>query len=221
MSGLASALHIFPDPMAAGYFRQTNKSSEVIYLQDNLSLGPILPLDDETAWLVARESFYQWLQSDLEYVESLVKFEHNLITMQRHKNALFHAPAIVLWVGPSLAEQLFLLWCIALLERFGIDLGKLYLVEMAYLKGRYIQHIWLAFPNEGQIGIVPKRITNRRIHLAQKAWKIVSSPYPLALIKLSQRDFEIAPQLVISLTRLRLRYPQCGSGLSRFDQTLL
>jgi hypothetical protein len=95
-------------------------ANHVLVHHDLLSCGPLPALESLDGWRDVRESYLRSL--DIEWPSfSFAEQDRDLLT---NRERLRSAETITLWLGTGLAEQLMLVWVIAVLRKLGADAGR-------------------------------------------------------------------------------------------------
>jgi hypothetical protein len=124
---LETELHIVAGPSAAACLQDglALAPHHLLVHHDLLSCGPLRPLDSLDDWRDVRESYLRSLEIDglsLSFAEQ----DRDLLTNRERRQS---AKTITRWLGTGLAEQLMLVWVIALLRRLGADAGRCRIVQ--------------------------------------------------------------------------------------------
>jgi Domain of unknown function (DUF1835) len=112
----SSAIHIVAGSVSAGLLVRAG-FSKLICLSDDLSCGPVLDFSDPDRWSARRQYWSNLTESRTREVQD--DYEE----LQKNQAALSGCPRICLWVGPSVHEQLMLLWSVSALTHIGIEAG--------------------------------------------------------------------------------------------------
>ena len=82
-----------------------------------LSCGPLRSLESLEDWRNVRQGYLQSLDTE----DRSFRFADQARDVLTHCEELRQARTITLWLGTGLAEQLMLVWAVALLHRLGIS----------------------------------------------------------------------------------------------------
>jgi hypothetical protein len=132
-----------------------------------------------------------------------------------NRERLRTAETITLWLGTGLAEQLLLIWVIALLLRLGADADRCRIVQFTVVA------VGVLDPSRFKEHPLPTRLTESAIQEATTAWEVVTAPEPDALLGFladRQRSF---PFLQRALSALLHHYPDLSTGLNTWEYLLL
>jgi hypothetical protein len=212
-------LHITAGPTAAASLRQGMALSpeQVLVNHDLLSCGPLPPLASLDDWRDVRESYWRSLDSESP-VFSFAEQDRDLL---RNLERLRSAQTITLWLGTGLAEQLLLIWVIAVLRRHGADPSRCRVVQFHRDRSLEVISTGILDPSRFEEHPPPTRVTERAIQEATTAWESVTAPEPDALLAfLADRQHSL-PFLHRALSALLHQYPDLGTGLNAWEYHLL
>jgi hypothetical protein len=114
-----SEIHIVAGPVAAACLREgmALTSDQVLIHYDLLSCGPLRSLESLEDWRELRQGYLQSLDGE----DQSFRFADRARDVLTHCEELRHARTITLWLGTGLADQLMLVWVVALLHKLGIS----------------------------------------------------------------------------------------------------
>lgn len=220
---LDNELHIVAGPSAAACLQEgvALSAAQVTVHHDLLSCGPLPSLDSLEDWQEVRETYLQSL--DIEGPSLLFAGQDRDVFTNRER--LRSARTITVWLGTGLAEQLMLVWVVALLHRLKVDAGKCRLVQFGFDRRHERTHEVVAVgvlnPSRFKEHPQPIRLEESAIHEATMVWKAVTAREPDALLAfLADRNHSL-PFLQRGLTALLHHYPNLVSGLNAWEYQLL
>lgn len=140
--------------------------------------------------------------------------------------ALKNCEAIMLWIGTGLADQLFLVFVVQLLQNLDVAMSRVQVIQYERLEGyghRLGVVIGIGELNEGQFRShpEPRPLGDRDIDVINATWTALTAPEPEAIASFCSRDGERLPFLTSAVRSLLLRYPDSRSGLSIWDHAAL
>jgi len=204
-----------PSPSAGGTVRRLIRSSGmrpryVVDCRDELSVGPLLPLDDLQHFATTRSRFWRNLKMPVTakgYLTSL----HNLQTTLK-------ARPVEIWVGNTVQEQFTLLAFLALVHTLNLPHGHVRLLQFPFDQAR----IGLGgYREEDMAGHPPAEVPSpTTLATYYQAWEALTAPTPHALFDLSQLGTGLPP-LDRALRAFVQRYPEQKSGLGSIERRVL
>lgn len=214
-------IHIFPGEAAA--LNVTGAlgldSSSVLVHDDDLSCGPLSPLDTPQQWQAMRQEFWHRAGSP-ETASTAGLFQWLVDNVAR----LRAAGAIRLWIGAHLAEQLLAAWLIEVFHSIGVDYTRLWIVELdtASYPSRPLASV--ALLNHKAVRRIADRwsaLQDGRRRAYEAMWHAVSDESPELLSAFCGFDSPCPAHLKKILANYMLHYPDADSGLSHWDRELL
>ena len=200
-----------PSPSAGGSIRQLIRSQGthpcyVVDCRDNLSVGPLLPLDNLPRFAKARSRFWRTHEAPVSAAGWLASINSFRATIK--------ARPIEVWVGSTVQEQFSLLAFLALAREMDLPQGHIRLLQFPLNQ----TGIGLGgYRPEDMAGHAPAEVPNTATLASyQQAWEALIAPTPHALFSLAQKDTGI-PALDHALKAFILRYPEQKSGLGSID----
>ena len=181
---------------------------------DNLSCGPLQPIDDLAAWNARRLAFWRSI-SDYQPAEDADEFLGDTAD-------LIAARRIVIWLGTSLDSQLALAWLPALLRAVGASPEQIDVIQFQR-NHRGVEILDLGMLNPEQFATHPALTTLTRDDLAEleRTWSALTAHEPDALEAALACDYEPLPFLKRALRALLLRYPERRSGVNATERRIL
>jgi hypothetical protein len=189
----------------------------VLVHHDLLSCGPLPVLDSLDDWREVRESYLRSLDIDGPSL-SFAEQDRDLLTNQER---LRSAETITLWLGTGLAEQLMLVWVIALLRKLGADAGRCRIVQFNLDRKHEVVAVGVLDPLRFKAHPPPTGLTESAIQEATTAWKAVTAPEPddlLAFLAARQGSLRFLRRALSSLLH---HYPDLSTGLNVWEYQLL
>jgi hypothetical protein len=186
----------------------------ILVSRDVLSCGPLPALGAFDDWRRQRDRFWAGLVADAGTPEPLAVDPGSSRDLLDNLRALAEADTVTVWVGRALSDQLTLALLVQLAARAGADSARLRVVQFGD------EVIGMGALRPEQIAAHPAARPLARAELAalEAAWAAVTAPDPGALLAFLGTA---PPSLGPAFERLLHRYPDAGSGLSRWDAELL
>jgi len=219
MSKADNEIHIAPGPSAGGCLQAGLglPRDQLLINHDVLSCGPLPPLDSLDDWRDVREAY--WRSIDRDYPTfAFAEQDRDLFSNRERLRA---AGKITLWIGTGLAEQLLLVWLLALLRRLGVDPAKLQTVQ--YDRDRKYEIVSVGVLNPSQFNDHPHstKVDDAAMQEVADAWTAVTNPEPETLLAILAGRQRSLPFLQRSLLALLYRYPDLNTGLNAWEYQLL
>jgi hypothetical protein len=197
---------------------------DIVSLRDNLSCGPLAPLDDLDRWCAMRLAFWDHpggkaannrrrrpRSNDVARVELLGRLDR-----------LANASEVRIWLGTGLEDQLALAWLPQLLRAIGGRAQELRLLQFERTAdGKAISTLGIMNPSEFQEHPDPHLIDGAEFAYLEKAWSAVTASDPIALMSFLGQASGPLPLLRAALSKILWRYPDIRSGLNRYEIQLL
>ena len=216
-------IHVGCSPITCGGIHASGIAADnIVMLDDRLSFGPVLSFDAPD-FATVRKRFWQQHWSDFigtrprPEPDILAEFGKNLTKFQK-------AESIVVWVGNSLDEQLFLACTIALAKRFKIALERITINHVGKdpVSGQQLQSLNQLrtdrYAEAMQFARVP---TSDEVQLILNGWEAFVSSNPHELAEFLRLTAETMPPFIDRVQSVRRRYPALGSGLCETERFLL
>jgi hypothetical protein len=216
---LDTEVHIVAGPSAAACLQDGLALSpdRVLVHHDLLSCGPLSALDSLEDWRDVRQSYLRSL--DIEGPSlSFAEQDRDLLS---NRERLRSAETITLWLGTGLAEQLMLVWVVALLRRLGADTGRCRIVQFNLDRKHEVVAVGVLDPSRFGEHPLPTRLTESAIQEATTAWEAVTAPEPDALLAFLADRQQSLPVLQRALSSLLHHYPDLSTGLNAWEYQLL
>ncbi len=202
-------------PSAGGSIRRLIRSQGtrpryVVDCRDNLSVGPLLPLDNLSRFAKARSRFWRTHKTPVSATGWLASVNGFRTTIK--------ARPIEVWVGSTVQEQCALLAFLALVRGMKLPQGHIRLLQFPLNQTR----IGLGgYRPEDMAGHPPAEVPDTATLASyQQAWEALIASTPHALFTLAQNGTS-APALNRALKAFILRYPEQKSGLGSIERGLL
>jgi len=195
--------------------------SQMLVDEDDLSCGPLMPLDDPAKWVSLRAGYWQSVYC-CEFGESPDSY-HPAFLYQRIKEErgrLQSCQHSVAWLGPTLSERLLLAWLVAVFQQLELDTSKLRLVDIESVDASIPR---LGAFNEEKIRSIRswRELEASDLDALSKIWQAVSSPTPGQLIAFCAPETRHPAVLKETLRAFMARYPAPDTGLNLWDGLLL
>jgi len=207
-----------PSPSAGGMVRQLIRNSGlrpqyVVDCRDELSVGPLSPLDNLPHFATTRSRFWRNLKAPVS-AKGLLASLHKL-------QATLKARPVEIWVGNTVQEQVTLLAFLAflaLVRKQNLPHGHVRLLQFPFDQAR----IGLGgYREEDMAGHPPAEVPSpATLAIYRHAWEALIAPTPHALFALSQQGTGLPP-LDRALRAFILRYPEQKSGLGSIARRVL
>lgn len=217
----SEALHVVCGDSAGGTLRAALRlpKDRVLVNEDQLSCGPAPATSDLSHWRAVREEFLTSMY--LDWTEfSLDQYSDNglLSNMPR----LAEGKPLIVWVAPSLGEQLLVAWLTILFDQMELDLSNIQVVQFEHLHpNREIGEIGELSPeNIRQFSPEPRQLSAGEISEYRDAWKTYTSSDPADLVHLLSHE-PSNRLLSAAMRQLVYRYPSAKTGLSKTDEELI
>jgi len=216
---LDAEVHIVAGPSAAACLQEGLALSpdRVLVHHDLLSCGPLPPLDSVEDWRDVRESYLRSLDIDGPSL-SFAEQDRDLLS---NRERLRSAETITLWLGTGLAEQLMLVWVVALLRRLGADAGRCRIVQFTLDRKHEVAAVGVLNPPRFKEHPPATRLTGSAIQEATTAWEAVTASEPNALLAFLDDRQRSLPFLQRALSALLHHYPDLSTGLNAWEYQLL
>jgi hypothetical protein len=221
MIDLNRAMHVVGGDSAAGSLRIALHLShdQVLVNEDLLSCGPAPATADLGVWRSARERYMREM-----HVESpdFSFGEYAADGLLMNAERLRQEPAIAVWAGLGLPDQLLLAWVVFLFDRLDLDLSKLAIVQFETLR-----------PTQDVIALgelspedirdyqpAPHQLNAEEAEELRRLWKVYTSDDPAAPSRYVAGSSPM-PIAHRAISELLYRYPDVRSGLGVWDECLL
>jgi hypothetical protein len=213
-----AAIHVVAGPAAAACLQQglALAPEQILVHHDLLSCGPLPPLHPLEEWRDVRASYLRSL--DIEAPSTPFAEDRDLLT---HCDRLRGTETITLWLGTGVAEQLLLIWVIALLREMGADAGKCRILQFAHDRGHEVVAVGVLSPSRFKDHPQPIAVDENAIRQATAAWEAVAAHEPDALLSFLTSDNHALPFLQRALSSLLYHYPDVRTGLNAWEDALL
>jgi hypothetical protein len=212
-------VHIVAGPSAAACLQDGLALSphHVLVHHDLLSCGPLRPLDSLDDWRDVRESYLRSRDIDGPSL-SFAEQDRDLLT---NRERLQSAETITLWLGTGLAEQLMLVWVIALLRQLGADPGRCRIVQFNLDRKHEVVAVGVLDPSRFKEHPPATRLADGALQEAMTAWEAVTAPEPGALLAFLTDRQTVLPFLQRAVSSLLHHYPDLSTGLNAWEYQLL
>lgn len=206
-------IHFILGAAAGAALRNSVRGAEVIAMQDWLSLGPLEPIDNPKKWDENRNTYWN------KYLGSSTPCNiGDFSKLIASSNKIERETRVVLWVGPSLNEQLFFVWIVSALQKISIELRNVLFVPMSDF-----------FPEVNNLGEVsPENFLQtqkkaRELYdapLILETWECICSNIPQWNLCASSVALHY-PLLADRLKLMKRCFPSCLNGLDKWSIRLL
>jgi hypothetical protein len=207
----STALHIVPGDSAAATFRQTfpELRARMIVHRDMLATGPC-PLADDERWITIRSAYWQDQIDDLRPLFEIVD----------HIARIGAAPAVILWLGVSVADQLLLGFVVHSLKAGGCSAANLHTIQFAGGPGFPVLSIG-ELPGDVLRNKAPRPsiIDTAALDQAFAFWRAYSSTNPADLAQFATTA--LAGHVQRAAHAILQRYPRQSDGLGSWAELLL
>jgi hypothetical protein len=212
-------VHVIAGPSAAACLQEgvALRSDQLLIHNDLLSCGPLPPLVSFDEWRDRRQAYLRSLDTE-GWSFAFDEDDRDLLT---HRERLRGAQTITLWLGTGLAEQLMLLWVVALLRHLAIDPGRCRVVQFNLDRNHEVVAVGVLNPSRFREQPQPTRLDEPAIQEATRAWNAVTAPEPDALLALLTDQDHSLPFLRPALSSLLFHYPDLVTGLNAWEYQLL
>jgi uncharacterized protein DUF1835 len=211
-------IHVALGDSAAGSLQEANTLSvgaKLLTLRDQLSCGPLPPLQSLTQWRDLRRAFWESVEPpDPDYPP--FDFPDDLAI-------LGDARSIALWLGTGLADQLQLAWLVQALRLLGAEPARLGTVQFSGAGRKVFEVVSVAVLKPAEIAAHPPAapLTEAAIAELDAAWAAATAPDPAAVVNYLASSSGTLPLLSRAVRTLLDRYPDHRSGLGVWDRQLL
>lgn len=214
---LAPGLHVILGDSAAGTFTQTFGAGDALIIdRDVLSCGPTLRCDDIQAWRKMRSAFWNGVPyhsaeaTDFGLLDRAEKFTK--------------AERITIWAATGVSEQLFIAHVLHRAQEWGVDVGKIQLVQFETLPNRPSARVLgTGELNKQNMSEHPEPvpISDDLLQDYRAAWAALTSPNPAHIEQFSEANPAANQWLKQAMKLLLRRYPDKRSGMFWWDSALL
>ena len=216
-------IHVGSTPVTCGGIHGSGVAGEnIVMLDDKLSFGPVLSFD-APEFASARKQFWQQHWSD--FIGTPPRPEPDILSeFVKKLPALQRAAGIVVWVGNSLDEQLFLACTMALAKRFNIALEKMKINHIGKdpISGQQLQCLDQLRPDRYTEAMQSARTpTSDEVQLFLDGWDAFVSSNPHELAEFPRAKVETMLPFVDRIQSVKGKYPAIGLGLSQTERFIL
>lgn len=210
-------MHVIAGPSAAACLQQglSLAPDQLLIHYDCLSCGPLPTLASLDDWRDVRATYVRSLD-----IEGLLSVDQDRDVFA-NRERLRSAGTITLWLGTGLAEQLMLVWVVALLRRLEVDAGRCRVVQFNLDRKYDIVAVGALNPSQFKEHPEPTRLDEDAIQHATTAWEAVTEPEPNALMAFLADPQRSLPFLSPALSALLHHYPDLRTGLNAWEYLLL
>ncbi len=206
-------IHFILGAAAGAALKNCIRGAEVIAMQDWLSLGPLPPINNPKEWDDRRNAYWK------EYFYSSSPFDiGDYSKLTASSTEIDKETKIVLWLGPSLNEQLFFLWVVPALQGLSIDLRNILFVP-TYEYFPEIYNLGGLSP-ENFLHLVNEARALPDTSLILKTWQCICSSVPQWDLCASSVAAHY-PLLANRLKLMKRHFPSSNNGLDIWTQRLL
>lgn len=193
----------------------------VLVMEDCFSFGPLLPIGNPQESL-ARIEYWHSLSKTI-----LPKFDYSRPSLPDLKR-LCLSKQILIWVGPSLDEQLFFAWFVATLRCIGIMHYNVYVINIGedYATGKAISSLSMLSTAGAKAALIHGRhlLTSVEFESISNLWLALTEASPDRFIRLLEHRNSSSLLIATIQERLELllqRYPSIKNGLNMIDNHVL
>jgi hypothetical protein len=214
-----SEIHIVAGPSAAACLREglALTRDQMLIHYDLLSCGPLRSLESLEDWRNLRQGYLQSLDSE----DQSFRFADKARDVLTHCEELRQARTITLWLGTGLAEQLMLVWVVALLHRLGISADTCRVIQYNLDRAYEVVAVGVLDPPQFKEHPEPVVLDDASVREATAAWEAVTASEPDALLTFLSDQRGSLPFLQRSLISLLYHYPDLSTGLNAWEYQLL
>jgi hypothetical protein len=215
-----NALHVINGDSAAGTFRRAiANTTRLIIARDVLSDGPLPAFLDIEAWKAQRVEFWKSL---LDFSPE-VDFRPRDSDMLQNIERLASASRVYVWAASGNTDQLMVAFLLELLERHGMDPGKIELIEFGRMPPNDRRVLQMGEVDLAQMRAhpTPRPLAVDEWMAYRQAWRALSSSDPARVVTFSNDNPHASEWLKSALRNLLKRYPARESGLGVWDMQLL
>ena len=178
-------------------------------------MRPLRPLGSLEDWRNRRRAYLRslgpdWLAGEEDDRDALTQ-----------PDRLREARTITLWLGTGLAEQLMLLWVVALLRHLGVDLGGFRVVQYNLNRNHEVVGVGVLSPSRFKEHPQPTPLDETAIHDSVRGWEAVTASEPDKLLAFLNSQHRSLPFLNRGLSSLLYHYPDMSTGLNAWEYQLL
>ena len=198
-------------------------SRSAVYLRDDLSCGPLGPMNDLDSWWSMRQTYWEHPAGQgYRFVGRRRRCKHARADFVRGSlDRVAIAGEVIMWLGTGLAEQLALAWIPQLLDTIGGSRGALHVVQFeSTSRGKAIVNLSHLSDEHFQHCPSPRPVDAEGLAYLDEAWRAVIAPIRLRIAFLDRAPCPL-PLLRAAFQRLIWRYPYIDSGINRFEHYLL
>lgn len=214
-----SEIHIVAGPSAAACLREgmALPRDQVLIHHDLLPCGPLRSLESLEEWRNLRQGYLQSLDTE----DQSFRFADQTRDLLTHCEELRQARTITLWLGTGLADQLMLVWVVALLHRLGIGADKCRVIQYNLDRAYEVVAVGVLDPPQFKEHPEPVAPDDASLREATAAWEAVTASIPDALLTFLSHRRRSLPFLQRSLISLLYHYPDLSTGLNAWEYQLL
>jgi hypothetical protein len=214
------ALHVINGDVAASTFRHAIADArKVIVHRDVLSCGPTPAFLDVEDW--KRQRFAFWKRVVAHDPDFELRGSRN--DLLENVPQIVEARRIYAWAASGNTDQLMVCFLFELLERLGVDPGKLELIEFSGdpPAARRVMAMGELDVAEMREHPAPRGLQVEEWMAFRQAWRAVSSPDPLKLQGFADGNLRASDWLSSTVRLMLRRYPDRLHGLPHWDHQLL
>lgn len=214
--------HLVPSFSAAGSIKKAFdlESRNLFAKMDQLSVGPLPPVQPLDGWRTARRLYWQRLQQNRHHqsVEALsaTLYEEldDFVANCRRANRL------VIWCSQSADETIWTTWLIALMDVLAVDRDKVRLVFSKHPAFPVLPSSGILNPTDIKDNQDWMTVDDRQWRQLADYYAAVSDPNPSRMLTYLQAGDEDAWLAEVTLALLDF-FPNHGNGLNSVDMRLL
>ena len=218
-------MNILNGDSAAGAFKQAFHAATegMLVFRDVLSCGGLTEFNGVESWAQFRRHYWaeMFLKHGFGSIEDIEKAPRDLYN---NFDELKDAVDVNLWLGVSLSDHLLLVYLVKLFDYYKMDYGKFNIYQYEKIDDNHVTLIGLGMLNPEQIAIYKPdafTLSQTQIQYCLDVWEALVLSTPDKLIQILEQEASELPLLHKALKNLFYRFPDSGSGLSRFDRIIL
>jgi hypothetical protein len=216
---LPPGVHVILGDCAAEVFRRVfDPGDRLVIDRDVLNCGPTPRCETLEAWREARGEFWSSIPP-----YGALEFDSAGRELLDERERLREAERITLWAATGVSEQFFVAHVLHRAEQWGIDAGKIYLVQFERFHDRAQRVFGTGELNERRMSEYPEPapIPAASLRDYRSAWSALTSPDPTDIERFGDRHPDANAWLRQAMQILLRRFPDKKSGLSWWDFVLL
>ena len=216
-------MNLLNGDFAAGSLGQALRlpGDEILVSRDVLSCGPLKTFESIDAWIPFRQRLWNKVLAD--NAVDPVSFDEGPRDLYAHLDEFRSGEKIDLWLASGLSDQLMLAFVITLFDHFGLDFGRLSIVQFTNSMPGNRTVRGIGELNAEQIEQHPEafKLDDEQTAYCLHAWQAVVNDTPDKYLELINASPASLPVLHKALSTLLYRYPKQSNGLALWDEKIL